>query len=313
MGNTKIPQYILIQEQNKWTIKSYAKINWILEILSLRNDQYHNISSVFDIIDLYDIINVELSDSSTWDVKISCNLRDLERRNIIYDLFDRLEIYNLGRKYKVKVELFKNIPLGGGLGGGSSNAASIIFLLYKLGIINLSLAFRICTTLGSDVLPIFLLYLYQNSYVFCFSKQDLCVPIQKNSDNSIQIILLIFPFGIETKKAYSEYDKIIIQRNFLIGHKTHRFLYFLKHKKLSDYFIELIHNDFEKVIYNLYPEISYTKDSLYSIFGKENLRVFLCGSGSTLAIIPKDQSIFHKLKTVIKDLNVFTSEVRVWL
>jgi len=115
---------------NVFTIKSFAKINWVLEILSKRQDGYHNISSVFDLLPLFDVIKLRLIEADKWDINIRCNFKELEKENILYKLVDILSFMS-PRKYRIEVKLEKNIPLGGGLGGGSSNAASIIFFYTK--------------------------------------------------------------------------------------------------------------------------------------------------------------------------------------
>ncbi|MCS6956139.1 MAG: hypothetical protein NZM44_07280, partial [Candidatus Calescibacterium sp.] len=235
------------------------------------------------------------------------------RENIIYRIFEELNFVATKGKYRVNVELEKNIPLGGGLGGGSSNAASIIYFLYQRGIIDISCAFRMCKSLGSDVLPIFISYLYKNSYIFCFERQNICVPYAKPYNSVYNFFLVFSPFGIETKQAYKEYDKIIKNKDLFIGYKTYRFFYFVKNGMIKEYFYYLIHNDFEKIIYDFYKDIRFIKEMIYDFCSKENVRVFLCGSGSTLAIITKDGKCdVNMLKKVIEDKGLVVREVNVW-
>ncbi|MCS7243277.1 MAG: hypothetical protein RMJ36_00870 [Candidatus Calescibacterium sp.] len=300
-------------EPNKWTIKSYAKINWVLEILNIRKDGYHNISSIFDIIELFDIITIEFWDDEKWSVDIHSNVKELERENIIYRVFEELNSVDTRGKYRVNIKLEKNIPLGGGLGGGSSNAASIIYFLYYKRIIDIPSAFRMCKSLGSDVLPIFMTYLYKNHYIFCFERQNICVPHTKFYNSIYNFFLVFSPFRVNTKQAYEEYDKMIKNRDLFIGYRTYRFLSFLKKGMIREYFYYLIHNDFEKIIYDYYKNIYFIKEMIYDCCGKENVRVFLCGSGSTLAVITKDERCdVSTLKKVIEDAGLVFREVNVW-
>lgn len=277
-------------------IKSYAKINWVLEILNKRPDNYHNISSIFEIINLYDEINIEIQESYQWDLKISCNIKELEKNNILFLVFDLLSSIKKEKKYEIKIDLFKNIPIGGGLGGGSSNAATIIFFLYKKNIIDFINAIKICKSCGSDVLPIFLSYLYPGTYIFCFERQNICIPIHKAHKvlsyskflykEFQRNLYLIFPkISIDTGYAYQEYDSLLNERNILIGPITYRFFRFIRTNLFYDYFLDLLHNDFEKVIYKLYPSLGELREKIYANLGTDGIKVLLCGSGSTLAII----------------------------
>jgi len=112
-------------------IRSFAKINWVLEILSKRFDGYHNISSIFDLLPIFDTIKLKLIENSKWDIKISCNIKQLEKKNILYKLVDILNVLDTFNKYEIILNLEKRIPVGGGLGGGSSNAASLVFFCTK--------------------------------------------------------------------------------------------------------------------------------------------------------------------------------------
>ncbi|MFN4220506.1 MAG: hypothetical protein ACK4GJ_06290 [bacterium] len=267
-------------------LKSYSKINWVLEILSLRQDKYHNISSIFDILPFYDLIKIKLVEDDSWHVKISSNLDELEKKNIIYNLFDILQSFNGIPKYFVDINLQKNIPLGGGLGGGSSNAASILFFLYSKKIINLSAAIKLAKDLGSDVLPIFLSYLYPNNYIVCIEKQNVCLPVSLKIDlmKYFRFFIIVFPIKVETYLAYKEYDKIIRNKSFSIGPNMLRFFYYLKNNKnlWIEYFPCLVYNDFEKVVFYNYPLISNVRNEILENF--KDAKVFLCGSGASLLV-----------------------------
>lgn len=282
------------------TIKSFAKVNWVLEILSLRTDNYHNISSVFDIVDLYDKIQAKIQESDKWDINIRSNVKELEKNNILHKVVETLDHLNTVMKYKIDIFLEKNIPLGAGLGGGSSNAASLIYFFFTKKIINIQHSIRICKTVGSDVLPIFLIYLYKNYYITCFEKQNICAYLQKNFIDNFDFYLITFQFGVNTKEAYKEYDKILNNKSHIIGFNTYRFIYFSKKNLLNIYFPYTVYNDFEKIIYKNFSLINEVRNMIYELF-KGKVRILLSGSGSSLIIIlPKKQdnqeTIFEKIK-----------------
>jgi len=116
------------------TILSPAKININLKVLSKRTDGYHNIKSRFQLIDLCDEITFKLTQDKDVIVNLGLELENNDR-NIVYEIASKLRVINK-IKSGVHIDISKNIPLGSGLGGGSSNAASTIVVLnylWKLG------------------------------------------------------------------------------------------------------------------------------------------------------------------------------------
>ena len=133
---------------------SPAKLNLNLKVISKRNDGYHNLETTFQLIDLFDEISFEDSDKS---FSISCNGLDIKpENNIIFKSFNAIKNYCDIDK-GIQIHLKKIIPVGAGLGGGSSNAATTLIALNKIWDLNLSkeeLA-KIGKTLGADI-PIFI-------------------------------------------------------------------------------------------------------------------------------------------------------------
>ena len=113
--------------------KSPCKINLFLDIKSKREDGYHLIESLFHTIDLFDIIKIEEDKEFKISTSGKYKLNDNEE-NIVSKIFYYFKNeMNLKKNYKINIE--KNIPTGAGLGGGSSNAATIInFFLEELNI-----------------------------------------------------------------------------------------------------------------------------------------------------------------------------------
>ena len=130
---------------------SNAKINIGLKILSKRKDGFHNLESIFFPINLFDILEVLPSKDRAQKIKIhySGNVS-----NIPNDLC--VKAYNLLNKDfilpPIEVYLKKNIPIGAGLGGGSSNAVSMLKILNNLFDLNLEKneLLTYCKKLGGD-------------------------------------------------------------------------------------------------------------------------------------------------------------------
>ncbi len=137
---------------NMLTINTPAKINWFLKIYGLRSDGYHEIQSLLQKITLYDSLTFSLSD----DLILNSNSRILCKDNLVY----KAAVF-LKKAYKIKagikIYLDKKIPVGAGLGGGSSDAAAALIGLneiWSLGCSNDDLS-KVAEQLGSDV-PFFL-------------------------------------------------------------------------------------------------------------------------------------------------------------
>lgn len=137
-------------------IKAYAKVNLALKVINKREDGYHNLSTIMDLIDLYDVIYI----SKCKEIKFSCNDKSLENDNnlILKAIKAVKEAYPSVSTNGVYIKLIKNIPYGAGLGGGSSDAASVILALNKIWKLRLSFdeLVQVALRVGSDV-PFFLL------------------------------------------------------------------------------------------------------------------------------------------------------------
>lgn len=134
------------------TQKSFAKINLYLEVIGQNNNGYHLLDSLMAPIDIYDIISIEASPQLKL-IITSNNKQDLsDQENIILKAFNLLDSeYKLFPKVSITLE--KNIPIGGGLGGGSANAATTLLLLNQFYNLNLSATklAELGLKLGSDV------------------------------------------------------------------------------------------------------------------------------------------------------------------
>ena len=132
-------------------LRSLAKINLDLHVLNRRADGYHDLRTVFQTISLADTIEITCTPSRRLRVDIECNLNI--SGNLIENAAHLLDI-----PARLKIRLTKRIPMGGGLGGGSSNAAAVLlavpYLCHKP--VPLPKLLDLASQLGSDV-PFFLL------------------------------------------------------------------------------------------------------------------------------------------------------------
>ena len=136
--------------QAKIISKSNAKINLGLKIINKRTDNFHNIESIFIEIDLFDTLSFTPSNQ----FKLSCNQKNIptDGKNTIYKIYSQLnKKYFFKNQYEI--HLIKKIPIGSGLGGGSSNAACVLNTLNKIENLNLneSELLNFAKSIGSDV------------------------------------------------------------------------------------------------------------------------------------------------------------------
>ncbi len=107
------------------TYKSPAKVNLLLKIISKRPDGYHNLLSLVDLISLYDLIHIEDMPDGTVEVKDDKNILPEGMKNTIFRAVMALKEQH-GVKNGARVFVEKHIPIGSGLGGPSSNAATTL-------------------------------------------------------------------------------------------------------------------------------------------------------------------------------------------
>ena len=114
----------------KISLNAYAKINLFLDIVSLREDKYHNILSIMQSVGLHDVITVDYDSShEKKEIKIICDNEKIpcDERNLAYKAADLLLEYG-----RVTITIEKNIPSEAGLAGGSADAAATLVALNQL-------------------------------------------------------------------------------------------------------------------------------------------------------------------------------------
>ena len=181
-------------------IQTPAKINLFLEILNLRPDGYHELISVVQLVSLYDTITFQTSENKNKCV-IECPPEISKRENSIrnaVDAYRTIADFDTG----VKVLLKKEIPIGGGLGGESSDAAATLKAMSVLadeGVCQ-DVLLESAAALGSDV-PLFM----GSPASIVTGRGEVVHPIYPRVDYRV---VLVYPgFPVDTRQAYSWYDR----------------------------------------------------------------------------------------------------------
>ena len=246
------------------TVLSPAKVNLFLKVVSKRPDGYHNIVSIVDIISVFDVIHIEEIPDDVIIIEDDKDILPKDAANTMYRAAVALkERFKINRGVRVFVE--KNIPIGSGLGGPSSNAATVLKELARIWKVKINEAELndIGKGIGADV-PLFL---YGNA----------C--IMRGIGNKISPVelpslwyLIIYPnISISTRRVY-EGLKIVLtkkQNDIKLVAK------FGGTREVS----AILENDLERIGILLCPIIKTIKDRLIESGASGTL---MSGSGSSV-------------------------------
>ncbi|MFZ4591057.1 MAG: 4-(cytidine 5'-diphospho)-2-C-methyl-D-erythritol kinase [Ignavibacteria bacterium] len=250
-----------------------AKINIGLRILNKREDGFHNIETIFYPVKLFDAINIHINKSATDTnsiiVKTEKQTVPLSRNNTCFKAVEAVfKAFRIRETYKIEILLNKHIPVGGGLGGGSSDAGTIIRYLLKYFNINLAenrdKVMNAALEVGSDV-PFFLI----QKPCYATGKGEK-LHLLNNFILDYDILLVNPNQHISTKWAYENLG-------FKEGDSFPPVLSGVSAFKPEDK--ELFRNDFEKVVFKKYPLLQITKESLLN---KGAVFSSMSGSGAVI-------------------------------
>ena len=241
---------------------SNAKINLGLNIVNKRDDGYHDIESVFYPIPWADVL--EVLPASDFSLETSgLPIPGKPESNLIVKAFQLLKDTRL-LKSNVRIHLHKILPMGAGIGGGSSNGAFTLKLINDVLQLNLDTETleKYAEKLGSDC-PFFI----RNEPKFCFGKGTQFEDVELSLKG--RFLIMINPeIHISTQEAYAgitpRKPKIPIKEIIQLPINEWR---------------NVLANDFEAPIVIKYPEIKKIKDTLYQ---NGALYASMTGSGSTV-------------------------------
>lgn len=247
-------------------VRSHAKINWALRILGRRADDYHDLETLFQTISLHDVLNFTKADQLT----LICDDPSLpaDERNLVYRAAQALGAP------PVRIDLQKRIPAGGGLGGGSSNAAATLLALDQM--FSMAVPYEqlhdIALTLGSDV-PFFLV----GGTAYATGRGEELLPLRRAAP--IPLLLILPKERVSTSEAFG----MIRRYSRPIG--VDRYTEMIE-EGLLDHAAELV-NDFEEPVFAKYPRLRELKERLAQSGAAWTA---MSGSGSTVVGAFRSQS-----------------------
>ncbi|MBN1878639.1 4-(cytidine 5'-diphospho)-2-C-methyl-D-erythritol kinase [bacterium] len=251
------------------TVKSYAKVNLLLEILGKRQDGFHELYSLMQTISLHDLMHFQRSDDNL--ISFHC-VDDAAGRgpdNLVYKAAE-LFFNTTGITGGVRIDLDKHIPVGAGLGGGSSNAAMTLKVLNIMfdQPLNRYQLYRLAAKLGSDV-PFFI----EGGTAIASGRGDLISPLPFIGK---LLMLLINPgVFVSTARVYSNLNLLLTSPKCL-----HNILPVLSTGRITEQNLAgLIRNDLQDAVLRLFPEIQSLVDWLS---GHGAAAACVSGSGGTV-------------------------------
>jgi 4-diphosphocytidyl-2-C-methyl-D-erythritol kinase len=263
------------------TLRAPAKINLGLRILGRRPDGYHDIVSLMVPVGLFDTVRVE---SAPGGIELICPDSDLptDPRNLVHRAAQVI-LLECGSDAGVRLELRKRIPVGAGLGGGSSDAATTlkgVNELLGLRLRNEDLH-RLAVTLGADV-PFFLL----GGAALAEGVGDCLTPV---AAMPAVWTMLVYPgFQVSTGWAYEHLTLTSMVNDSILntpgataaGEATaYRRRLFGSRCSTLEGLLPLLVNDFEPLVFSHYPQLAKIRQALLAAGARA---APMTGSGPTL-------------------------------
>lgn len=280
-----------------------AKVNLFLRVLNKRKDSYHNLLTLFERISLADIITLTKRHSGIViisDKFITHNPKD----NLVYKAAELI----LGKgkiTSGVKIHIKKNIPIAAGLGGGSSDAASVLIginILFNLKL-NKEELVNLAKKLGADV-PFFVL---EAPLAIGTAKGDELKRI--GAKVSFWHLIINPGFGLGTREVYASFDRKHKQAGGLTkDFGDAKIRQTLEHAVDSGETESMLYNDLEDIAVNIKPAIGKILERLASSLNK---KAILSGSGpSVFCLYSTRKEAVEGRKKLLKIIT--PSERKVW-
>lgn len=265
----------------KKVISAPAKINLCLRVNEKRDDGYHDLSMIMQSISLFDNLSIEIFknknlQNTASQINLKCNQVFLptDERNLVYKIvkyvFEKYSITD-----NISIYLRKVIPTSAGLGGGSSDAASMLMFLNRHYRLNLSTAelVDIAAKFGSDI-PFFI---YKKECV-CEGRGEIISEI--TSFNNYYILIATPNIRVSTKEIFTKFDDFEISKSQvkLENEKFANCIDAIKNKNLKK-LSSNVFNNLEIVTESIHLDIAVFKEKMLKMGAMSSL---MSGSGPTV-------------------------------
>jgi 4-diphosphocytidyl-2-C-methyl-D-erythritol kinase len=253
-------------------VRSYAKVNLGLEVLGLRGDGYHELRTLFQSIDLHDDLVVRRRPVGPR-VSVSCDHPQVPTDDTNLAARAALDLQRYaGVDSGVSIEIRKRIPVGGGLGGGSSNAAAVLLALdrmWRLGLGPFGLH-RLAVRLGADV-PYFLV----GGTALGLARGDEVYPLR--AQVRAQVVVVDTGIHVSTKAVFARVDAGLTPRE-----KSNSIFCFVSRGAEGEGAYRLLSNDLEPAALEEAPGLREKAGRIRGVLARCGARLAaLSGSGAS--------------------------------
>lgn len=255
-------------------LKAFAKINLTLDVLGLREDNYHEVEMIMQGINLYDLIKIDkIAEPGIY---FTCEYKELSGRdNLVYRAAQLLK-EKFPQVEGIKISLQKAIPVAAGLAGGSTDAAAVLLGLNELFALQLSRGElqAIAGLLGSDI-------------PFCIYPQTTLaqgrgeVLTELLPCPELWMTLVKPPFGVATKEVYNYFDNITVCKRPSLKNAVAA----IEKRRTAELFSSM-ENVLEGATFQLYPQMRKWVEKLKMLGA---LKVLMSGSGPTMLAFSENE------------------------
>ena len=268
-------------------IQAYAKLNLTLEVLGRREDGYHQVRTILQTIDLADLLEVSPARS----LRVECDDRSLQgEANLVWQAARALA-EAVDHPPGAHIYIQKRIPVGMGLGGGSSDAAAALVSLNQLWGLGLSIPelSQVAAGLGSDVA-----FFLNGGTALGEGRGEIIEPLNPLPSLPVTLICPQSTIPNKTARMYS----LLTSAHYSDGGVTRRMIQTLVGGSFAP---DLMYNVFESVAWQAFPDLSW----LYQRSGGPTSdRLHLCGAGPAWFTLPSSEDEFRRLSHALQPFGV---------
>lgn len=266
--------------------KARAKINLALDVIGKRENGYHDVRMVMQTIELHDKIRLKKIKSDKILMKTNLPYLPKDNRNLVYQVVEYMKA-TYGIKNGVYIDLYKVIPVGAGLAGGSTDAAQSILAmneLFELGL-DVDTMEEIGAKFGADI-P----YCIRGGTMLAEGIGEVLTPIKPIM--KLHLLIVKPKQSVSTAYVYSNLDLETLS--------SHPDIEEMVNGIKADHLDQIVYNlgnVLEEVTFKGYPEVRTIKEAILSVGA---LGALMSGSGSAVFGIFSDQATAHQAAKKLK-------------
>ncbi len=272
-------------------MRAYAKVNLALDVLRRRSDGYHDIDSIMQTIDLYDLVRLQIQPAG---ITVTCDHPEVPGgEDNLAARAARMLFQEAGKEVGVTIGITKHIPVAAGLGGGSSDAAAVLLglnYLLELGLVKAQLM-AIGARLGADV-P----YCLMGGTARAQGIGEKLTPLPPAPE--LWLVLAKPSFGVSTAEVYGNLDL-----NGPVNHPPVDRMAAAIRQQDRQGMLSAMGNTLEAVTMARYPAVADLKQEMLVLGALQSV---MCGSGPTVCGVARDREHARTMARILGGKGLWT-------